>query len=254
MPIQIQAPTRMIHVVQNSMSNIDKVRQLFRAGILEGATNADILRRTGIKPHQQVFNITKKLEDEGLIRSKKLGREKVFYLTGSSDVLRANGSEPSSPNSEEAGFHYPTVGGPTLQDTYGVDFLENLGFKRAGQWQLGSAGLNFSLACFGDSRSVIYAFAVEGRVMYIGITDRSLCARMNNYKRPGPSQSTNLSNRGRIEECLKNGAEVNIFVLVPPPKIYQKSIAINLAAGLEGPLISMFRPPWNRMKNSAIKR
>jgi len=251
LPIRIQAPTRMTHVVQNSMSNIDKVRQLFRAGILEGATNADILRKTGIKPHQQVFNITKKLEDEGLITSKRLGSGKVFYLTRSSGILRANRSEPSSLNSEGARSRYPTEGGPTLQGNNGLDLLGNLGFKRAGQWQLGSAGLDFNLTCFGDSQSVLYAFVIEGRVMYIGITNRSLCARMNNYKRPGPSQSTNLGNKGRIEECLKTGAEVGIFVFVPPAKIYYKNIAINLAAGLEGPLISLFRPPWNRMKTSA---
>lgn len=42
------------------------------------ASNADIVSHTNIKPHQQVFQITKRLMDEGLISGRRVGREWRF--------------------------------------------------------------------------------------------------------------------------------------------------------------------------------
>jgi len=42
------------------------------------ASNADIVSHTHIRPHQQVFQITKRLMDEGLINGRRVGKEWLF--------------------------------------------------------------------------------------------------------------------------------------------------------------------------------
>ncbi|ANO50049.1 hypothetical protein [Woeseia oceani] len=42
------------------------------------ASNADIVSHTHIRPHQQVFQITKRLMDEGLIKGRRVGKEWLF--------------------------------------------------------------------------------------------------------------------------------------------------------------------------------
>jgi len=69
------------------MTNIERVRRLFASGTLRGATNADILRITGISPHQQVYQLTQKLVDEGFLRFERRGREKVFSLADPPGVV-----------------------------------------------------------------------------------------------------------------------------------------------------------------------
>lgn len=43
-----------------------------------GATNAEIVSHTRIKPHQQIFQITRELTNDGSIRRRRIGREWVF--------------------------------------------------------------------------------------------------------------------------------------------------------------------------------
>lgn len=41
-------------------------------------SNADIVSHTNIRPHQQIFQITRLLMDEGLIKGRRIGREWLF--------------------------------------------------------------------------------------------------------------------------------------------------------------------------------
>ena len=45
------------------------------------ATNADIVARTGVKPHQQVFQITQSLLARGEINGRQIGREWEFWAS-----------------------------------------------------------------------------------------------------------------------------------------------------------------------------
>jgi hypothetical protein len=61
------------------MSNQDKVLSFLKTISPEIATNAEIVARTSIQPHQQVFQITRRLCEEGKISSRKHGHEWVFW-------------------------------------------------------------------------------------------------------------------------------------------------------------------------------
>ena len=223
-------------------TNIEKVRLLFKEGKLDGLTNSDILKLTGINPHAQVFQITQKLEDEGLIRVERRGKEKVFYLSHSSGFSRSTSANTSSVVIQDTARKTEKDG---TDGESGVKFLKDFGFVNAGRWKLGLNGLDFELTGIGSSRGVLYAFISGERVLYIGMTSRSLHERINNYRHPEASQRTNLKNKARIEKHLRSGVEVNILVFVPKDKINYKSADLNMVSGLEGPLISMLRPPWN---------
>lgn len=49
------------------MTNRAKVLELLQAVSPEALSNGDIVSRTGITPHQQVFQITDPLKQEGLV-------------------------------------------------------------------------------------------------------------------------------------------------------------------------------------------
>lgn len=67
------------------MSNISKIHILFQNRSLNEVTNSEISKITGIKPHQQVFQITQKLVSRGVLRFVLRGKEKVFFLAADHD-------------------------------------------------------------------------------------------------------------------------------------------------------------------------
>ena len=61
------------------MSNQDRVLAFLRSISPADASNAEIVARTGIKPHQQVFIITRDLRQQGLIRGLQEGKGWRFW-------------------------------------------------------------------------------------------------------------------------------------------------------------------------------
>jgi hypothetical protein len=70
------------------MSNSDRVLSYLRSIAPLDATNAQIVSHTGIKPHQQVFMITRDLMHSGLIRGVQSGKEWRFSTSMDSQALR----------------------------------------------------------------------------------------------------------------------------------------------------------------------
>lgn len=70
------------------MRNIEKVRNMFLSGDFTEATNSEILQVTGIKPHQQVYQLAARLIEEGFLCYTKRGREKVFFLVENRDIAQ----------------------------------------------------------------------------------------------------------------------------------------------------------------------
>ena len=62
------------------MTNRDEVIRFLSTISPRTASNADIVSHTGIKPHQQVFQITKSLMKEGRIKGRRAGREWHFFI------------------------------------------------------------------------------------------------------------------------------------------------------------------------------
>ncbi len=62
------------------MTNREEVISFLAKISPKTASNADIVSHTGIKPHQQVFQITRNLMDEGRIKGRRAGREWHFFV------------------------------------------------------------------------------------------------------------------------------------------------------------------------------
>jgi hypothetical protein len=76
------------------MSNRDQVVEFLRSAGHAGATNEEIVSHTGIRPHQQVFTITRELMRQGTIKGVQSGKEWRFWLA---DGEGAGGSDRLTP-------------------------------------------------------------------------------------------------------------------------------------------------------------
>jgi len=127
-------------------------------------------------------------------------------------------------------------------------FLLSIGFEEVGEWLLEDGSLQFVLTRHGDERNILYAFFAQEEVKYIGKSNQTLSGRMNGYKQPGPTQSTNINNNARIKDLLLKGISVQILAFVQKEEMLYRGVPINLAAGLEDNLIARVRPPWNNRR------
>jgi hypothetical protein len=124
-------------------------------------------------------------------------------------------------------------------------FLLDLGFEEIGEWIIEAGTLQFILRHYQNNSNILYAFIAQSEIKYIGKSTQTLLGRMNGYKNPGPTQSTNIKNNSRIKELLIKGTPVQILVLVQKEEMLYRGMPIILAAGLEDNLIARLRPPWN---------
>jgi hypothetical protein len=60
--------------------------------------------------------------------------------------------------------------------------LFQVGFEVGGYWSLSNDGIQFALPKYDQTCNVLYAFASDERVLYIGKTTQSLNRRMNGYR------------------------------------------------------------------------
>ncbi len=123
--------------------------------------------------------------------------------------------------------------------------LTAMGFIECGEWTVQDSQLAPKLLKCADARNVLYAFVVGEAVMYIGKTVQSLRNRMQGYRSPGPTQSTNIRNNGNLRKALESGKRTMIYVLPDNGLLHYGGFHVNLAAGLEDDLVRKLCPPWN---------
>jgi hypothetical protein len=126
--------------------------------------------------------------------------------------------------------------------------LTAIGFFRIGSWKLTDRGLTFEIdEQLASARNVLYAFAVDGSLAYIGKTTVPLRDRLQRYKTPAKSAkkggSTNIKNNRNILQSLTKGRAVEIFVLQSESRQEHGGFVVNLAAGLEDSLVADLSPP-----------
>lgn len=134
--------------------------------------------------------------------------------------------------------------------TINLSRLTKVGFEPAGKWRLSDRGLEMALhGNIAQECNVLYAFAVDGALAYVGKTVQSLQKRMQGYKSPAVNATsgatTNIKNNRNILNALHAGHPVDIFVLRSQKVQPHGEFAVNLSAGLEDSLISALSPPWN---------
>lgn len=133
--------------------------------------------------------------------------------------------------------------------------LTEIGFTRAGCWRLTDRGLSLHLEeRFAGVRNVLYSFAVDGALVYVGKTTKPLRERLQGYKSPAKSGksggSTNIKNNKNILDSLARGSAVEIFVLHNEFQLERGGFAVNFAVGLEDSLIADLAPPWNGRRST----
>lgn len=133
---------------------------------------------------------------------------------------------------------------PTL-DT--VDRLLAMGFRQAADWRLEPSGLECLFQEHASAQKILYAFVSDRTVLYVGKTVKTLKQRMYGYRRPVPTQSTNIKGNRLILELLNAGRTVEVYALPDHGLLYYGGFHINLAAGLEDSLVATLKPAWNKM-------
>ena len=131
---------------------------------------------------------------------------------------------------------------PPLQ----ISVLEFAGFQRVGCWENRDGRLHCGTQ-IPDEKGV-YAFSVDGLVQYIGLASKSLKKRLNFYRTPGPSQSTNIRLNALILAGVQSG-EISIHVATPLDGDWN-GLPVSTAEGLEAGLIDRFELPWNQRGTS----
>lgn len=123
--------------------------------------------------------------------------------------------------------------------------LQEIGFVRAGSWNMSQDNIAADLTAFKNNASIVYSFVSNDSILYIGKTNQTLERRIYGYQNPGPTQRTNIRVNSLIHERLEAKEEIIIFILIDNCKLGYHGIPINLAAGIEDNLISQFKPKWN---------
>jgi hypothetical protein len=137
--------------------------------------------------------------------------------------------------------------------------LTGIGFSPAGKWKLTDGTLSFEIEPrFAALRNVLYAFAVDGALVYIGKTTVALRDRLQRYKTPAKSAekggSTNIKNNRNILTQLTAGRSVDIHVLYKESVEEHGGFVVNFAAGLEDGLLASLTPPWNGRDREVVTR
>jgi len=128
-----------------------------------------------------------------------------------------------------------------------------IGFEPVGHWHIDHGDLNLTLERHGTQSNILYAFVCNGQVMYIGKTVQKLASRMQGYKTPGNSQTTNIRNRQNIITHLNMGEAVELYAMPDNGLMRYGGFHLNMAAALEDDLIRQMKPKWNGGKVEPVR-
>lgn len=134
------------------------------------------------------------------------------------------------------------MGAPTA-----LQRLEEIGFRRCGQWySTDLGGIRILLNEHASSANALYAFVSMGEVLYIGKTTQQLRRRLYGYQNPRSTQATNIRGNAAIAAALAASQSIDVYVLPDHGLLRFGGFHLNLAAGLEDSLINDLRPAWNK--------
>jgi hypothetical protein len=189
------------------MNNRDMVLDFLTSIAPKDATNSEIVARTGVKPHQQVFMITRELMLLGKIKGVQSGHEWRFWYGGSSDVARCDSALPRlSPQSED--------------EPYPWDRSNRIVRAVAMSWlPIGRIVIARGRLCFPNAPASpgLYRFHVREPMetqsaIYIGESE-NLSRRFSLYASSGPTQQTNLRLNKEFRESLAMGKEIAVAIV-----------------------------------------
>ncbi len=121
--------------------------------------------------------------------------------------------------------------------------LRRAGFQSLGEWAPAPDGA-IHLRGTAPAEPGVYAFVLDEVVVYVGLTNNGLKARLNDYRRGHAGQRTSARVKGLIAHALASGQKVKILAATPSDQDWH-GLPVNTAAGLEAGLIQTIRPAWN---------
>jgi hypothetical protein len=127
--------------------------------------------------------------------------------------------------------------------------LHDLGFTKVGNWKLTNDGeIRYILTSNSDTSKVVYCFVSERKIKYVGKTAKPLRFRLDQYYKPGQSQSTNIIIHEKIIALLNRHRAVTIWILADKGELKFHNLKLSLADALEMALIKDIKYKiWNRM-------
>jgi hypothetical protein len=197
-------------VTRGLTTTSDKIRTLARAGYLR----TEISKLLDIR-YQHVRKV---LVDAGI----ESGLQRTVELERSSEVIEA----------PEAEFE------PTPPST-----LLEAGFAWIGEWQVADGTLGLDGRA--PSAAGVYAFILDGEIVYVGVTQNGLQTRMDQYRRGHTRQKTSSRMNGLIRQSLEEGRRVQAMFALPAASEWN-GLPVDGAAGLEAALIRLIQPRWNK--------
>lgn len=132
-----------------------------------------------------------------------------------------------------------------LREATSWENLLRSGFQLLGEWIQDSEG-KIRLDATAPVEPGVYAFVVEDRVAYVGLTKNGLRGRFDQYRRGHKRQRTSARLKNLITKTLLEGRRVKVLFATPSASVWNE-LPVNTAAGLEAGLIQKIRPPWNIM-------
>lgn len=140
----------------------------------------------------------------------------------------------------------------TVPPKSALERLQEIGFELAGEWLLEDDGPAIEVRRYGAAANVLYAFASDSELLYVGRSGRALALRMGGYALGGPPRSARARNRERIIGMLMLDQQVALYAMPDPGAMLYGSFRVNLAAGLQHSLIDALDPPWNKTAASMV--
>ena len=188
------------------MTNQERILAFLRQIAPADASNSEIVSRTGIRPHQQVFMITQELVRTGKIKGLQAGHEWRFWCGEGGDVQVADGNrDGNAKRTMEA-------------SPYGWDMATSVDLRMGMTWvPQGRIILDGGRIKVPSVPPVpgLYRFRIEGvagKARYVGESE-NLARRFALYSNPGPSQQTNVRLNATFRAALSSGAEVGVAIV-----------------------------------------
>ena len=91
---------------------------------------------------------------------------------------------------------------------------------------------------------------MNGFAQYIGVASVNLAKRLYFYRKPGPTQRTNIRMNAVLREGIAQGSAIDIYVATPP-SLEWNGWTISGPEGLEAGIIKSYTLPWNMRGASA---
>jgi hypothetical protein len=190
------------------MTKSENIRALAKKGI----ATADIAKRLGIR-YQHAYNVLKRSNDQVARPAARADAKPV--------ISRAHTKPPLS-----------------------INELINCGFEHSGDWvssETGQLSVNRPL----PKGVGVYAFAIRGEVVYIGVATMGLAKRLYFYAKPGVTQRTSKRLNETIKQQLAMAETIEIYTAMPSD-LEWNGLPVHGSAGLELGLIKKFALPWNK--------